>query len=125
MIVGTGIDLLETSRMERELARGAWHEFEGVFTVAEIANCSRDRLPWRRFAACYVAKEATLKALGVDVEDLALFREAEVTLGSDSDCAVVLRGRLAARFQTLRARKIRVAIATSSKLTGALALVEA
>ena len=61
MIVGLGIDLLENNRVERELARGDWLLNEGIFTREEIKDCSGSRKPALRYAACFAAKEATLK----------------------------------------------------------------
>jgi phosphopantetheinyl transferase (holo-ACP synthase) len=36
VILGLGIDLLETSRVERELSRDEWQPGDGIFTPEEI-----------------------------------------------------------------------------------------
>lgn len=125
MILGLGIDLLENRRVERELSQGNWLLDDGVFTQQEINYCSSARRPARRYAACFAAKEATLKALGVRVSDLAIFREVEVGLGPNSQYTIVLHDRLKAESEQLGVRHIKLSIAHSAKQTGAIVVLEA
>jgi holo-[acyl-carrier protein] synthase len=122
MIVGLGIDLVATSRVERELAQGEWRLGDGIFTSREISRCSRDRRPAICYAACFAAKEATLKALGVEVADLGMMREVEVELGDR--CAIVLHDRMKSESEHLGVRHIRLSIAASKRQTGAMVIVE-
>ncbi len=46
-----------------------------LVTVPDRHTCEIAPHSPRAYAACYVAKEATLKALGLAVSDLAMFRE--------------------------------------------------
>ncbi len=124
MILGLGIDFLETSRVERELARGEWLEQDGVFTPGEILDCSAARRPARRYAACFAAKEATLKALGIRVTDLALFREVEVGAGAGGGHRISLRDRLKAESERMGVRRISLAIAQAAGRTGATVILE-
>ena len=124
MIVGLGIDLVEHSRVERELARGDWLLGNGIFSSQEIQHCSNGRRPALRYAACFAAKEATLKALGVVVSDLAIFREVEVGSSMDSKYAVVLHHRLKSESQRLGVRRIRLSLAATAKQTGAMVILE-
>jgi phosphopantetheinyl transferase (holo-ACP synthase) len=57
VILGLGIDLLENSRVERELARGDWLLGDGIFTREEIRHCSGSREAALGYAACFAAKE--------------------------------------------------------------------
>ena len=125
MIVGLGIDLVENRRVEQEVARGDWLAGDGIFTSEEINYCRRAKKPGLRFAACFAAKEATLKALGVAPDDLGFFREAEVRAGRDGRCGIVLHRRLGAQGERLGVRQIRLAMASSTKLTGAMVILEA
>ncbi len=122
MIVGFGIDLVATSRVERELALGEWLLGDGIFTSREISRCSRDRRPALCYAACFAAKEATLKALGVEVADLGMMREVEVELGDS--CAIVLHDRMKSESEQLGVRHIRLSIAPSKRQTGAMVILE-
>lgn len=64
MIVGTGIDIAETQRIEQALARHGERFARRVFTAAEIAYCERFKNKAERYAARFAAKEAAFKALG-------------------------------------------------------------
>ena len=74
MIIGSGIDIIEISRIESALKR--WKYFEKkVFTPAEREYCSAMTCSAERFAGRFAAKEAVAKALGsslswLDVEIL-------------------------------------------------------
>jgi len=122
MIVGFGIDLVATSRVERELAQGEWRLGDGIFTSREISRCSRNRRPAPCYAACFAAKEATLKALGGEVADLGMMREVEVELGER--CAIVLHDRMKSESEQLGVRHIRLSIAPSKRQTGAMVILE-
>lgn len=123
MIVGLGIDLVDSNRVVQELARGAWSPRDGVFTSAEIAYCNRGKHPERRYATCFAAKEATLKALNVDVLDLAMFREVEVSLEGESKRSV-LRDRLELAAKQLGVNSIHLSVAVSPKSAAALVILE-
>jgi holo-[acyl-carrier protein] synthase len=122
MIVGLGIDLVTNGRVERELARDEWLQGDGIFTSQEISQCSRNRRPAVCYAACFAAKEATLKALGVEVADLGMMREVEVELGDR--CAIVLHDRMKSESEQLGVRHIRLSIAPSKRQTGAMVILE-
>ena len=124
MIVGLGIDLLENSRVERELARGDWLLDDGIFTREEIRHCSSGRKPALRYASCFAAKEATLKAMNARISNLAVFREVEVHAGSDSEYLVVLHGGAKAQSECLGARRIRLSVTRSARHTAAMVILE-
>ncbi len=64
MIVGSGIDVVEISRIERALERSGGRFARRVFTPQEIAACEPRRRPALHFAVRFAAKEAAMKALG-------------------------------------------------------------
>jgi len=122
VIVGTGIDLFEISRMEGELARGNWRLRDGVFTPHEIEYCDAGRQPPRRYAACFAAKEAALKALGAEAADLRDFREVDVRFGTPD--GIELRGRLRAMARKLGAQHITSTVAVTRNWVGAMVILE-
>ena len=115
---------MENSRLTQELARGDWQPENGVFTSGEIKCCSSGKNPALRYAACFAAKEATLKALGVGVSDWAVFREVEIGLDKNGEYAVVLHDRLKSQAEQLGVRHVRVSIAAAAKQTGAMVILE-
>ncbi len=63
-IHGTGIDIIEISRVEAAIKRWGKDFLRHVFTQEEIAYASQHRFPAQHFAARFAAKEAVLKAFG-------------------------------------------------------------
>src|SRR5687768_13183890 len=64
MIVGTGVDIVEVSRVQEAIARYGDRFLSRIFTEAEIRYCNSKRNQVERFAARFAAKEAAMKALG-------------------------------------------------------------
>ncbi len=125
VISGLGIDLLETGRIERELAQSEWQPEAGIFTAEEIRHCSACKNPALRYAACFAAKEAVMKALGVEVRDLAMFREVELRTGPGRGYEITLHSRLKAESERLGLQPMHLAIACNARQTGAMVILEA
>jgi len=64
MIVGTGIDIVNISRIERLMTRWGNLFLTRVFTQHEIDWCQQRPRPPECFATRFAAKEAFLKAIG-------------------------------------------------------------
>lgn len=124
MILGLGIDCVELVRIRAELARGDWLAADGVFTPDELAYCNGASQPELRFAACFAAKEATLKALSAEVDDLGIFREVETNLGPGFKGGILLRNQLQTKAEQLGVKQITVSIAPGRKLIAALVLLQ-
>jgi holo-[acyl-carrier protein] synthase len=124
VIVGLGIDLIENRRVQQELARGEWVRENGIFSSEEIRYCSIGKKPALRYAACFAAKEAALKAFGAGVGDLAIFREVEVKAGTGSGYGIVVHHRLKADARRLGVRRINLSIAATKRQTGAMVILE-
>jgi holo-[acyl-carrier protein] synthase len=124
VILGLGIDVVSTTRMAQELARAKWSEGDGIFTSAEIAYCSSRKNPRTSYAACFAAKEATLKALGTPVEDLGFFREVETRFETPVRQQVLLHGRARQMAEELAARNITLSIAVARNCVGAMVILE-
>ncbi len=124
MIIGSGIDVIETSRLERELTRASWQARHGIFTNDELRYLNSSRNPALSFAGCFAAKEAALKALGIELSSLAHFCEVEILPDPDRTWKLNLRGQSLSTCQKLGVQRSRVAIATSRKLSGAIVVFE-
>jgi len=79
MIVGTGIDITEVTRIEQAIARFGERFLARVFTPAEIAYCKSKKNFAERFAARFAAKEAAMKALGTGLRQGVTWKNIEVT----------------------------------------------
>ena len=63
MIFGTGIDIIEVSRIQKVLERDIGFK-EKIFTKGEIDYCEEKKNKYQHYAARFSAKEAFLKAIG-------------------------------------------------------------
>ncbi|MDP2654500.1 MAG: holo-ACP synthase [Candidatus Omnitrophota bacterium] len=64
MIRGTGIDIIEITRIEQAIKRWGDHFLAHVFCEEEIEYAQKHKFPSQHFAARFAAKEAVLKAIG-------------------------------------------------------------
>lgn len=80
MIVGTGIDIIEISRIKKAIERWGDDFLRHIFNLEEINYCRRQKDPYQHFAVRFAAKEAVFKAVG----DLKLSWK-DVTISHDPD----------------------------------------
>ena len=64
MIVGTGVDIAEVSRIAASIERFGRRFVERIFTADEIRYCESKANKAERYAARFAAKEAAMKAIG-------------------------------------------------------------
>jgi holo-[acyl-carrier protein] synthase len=124
VIVGVGIDLIRCSGVEGELNKGSWSPEDGTFTANELRSCAIAPNRGSRLSACFAAKEAALKALGVEVEDLGMFREVEVLYGPSGRPSIVLHDRAQSKAQRLGVRHVWISTASAKKHAGAMVVLE-
>jgi len=93
MIVGTGVDIMETSRVEEALQKYGERFFKRVWTPAEIAYCQKFRNQTERLAARFAAKEAAFKALGTGWREGVRWVDVEITHLSSGKPELILRGQ--------------------------------
>jgi len=122
MVVGIGLDIVETERLERALpAHGRAQE--RVFTEGELAVCEGrgDRI--QALAARFAAKEACLKALGAGIAEGAL-REVEIVPGKAGAPQLRLTGDLAERARRRGVRNAHVSLTHERGLAAAVVILE-
>ena len=78
MIVGTGVDITETARIEQALERHGDRFSRRIFTPLEIEYCERFKNKAERYAARFAAKEAGMKAIGTGWKHGVAWRDFEV-----------------------------------------------
>jgi len=64
MIFGTGVDIVEISRMQDAIKRWGEAFLTKIFTPREITYSNSKRFSHQHFAARFAAKEAVVKAFG-------------------------------------------------------------
>ena len=64
MIKGTGVDIIEISRIRKSVETWGDHFLERIFNPEEIAYAKAHTVPFQHYAGRFAAKEAIYKALG-------------------------------------------------------------
>jgi holo-[acyl-carrier protein] synthase len=77
-IIGIGLDATDIHRVTDVIQRYGNRFLTRIFTDAEIAYCTRRRVPAIHFAGRFSAKEAAMKALGTGRSRGVLWRDIEV-----------------------------------------------
>lgn len=119
MIVGIGVDIVETSRITEALEKYGERFQRRIFTETEIAYCTaRPARMIEHFAARFAAKEAFSKALGTGMAAGVAFRDIGVVNRPGGKPELVLTGQAA-----LRAAGMRSYVTLSHQRTTAVAVV--
>ncbi len=93
MIVGVGIDLIETARIERSAQRFGDRFLQRIFLPSEIEYCQGMKFPARHLAARFAAKEAVSKAFGTGIGERLGWKDIEVRRNPDGMPFLVLHGQ--------------------------------
>jgi holo-[acyl-carrier protein] synthase len=111
-----GIDLVDPERLQERLQRTLGLEQE-LFLPGELEYCRRQVEPAQHLAARFAAKEAVVKALGIDGFDPL---DIEVLAGGEQT-ELRLHGDVAARAATLNV-DVRISLTHLPAIAGAVAL---
>ena len=93
LIFGVGIDIIEVSRIEKQLARSDGRFQQRLFTTGEIAYCERKKFKALHYAARFAAKEAFLKALGTGLSGGLSWKDVEIINDQAGKPALRLGGK--------------------------------
>lgn len=111
-----GLDLIEPRRLQARLERTQGLDRE-LFHPGELAYCERQSDPYQHLAARFAAKEAIIKALGIDGWD-----PLEIEIGAGGEQPFVrLYGDVAARAEALGVT-MTVSLSHVASIAGAVAL---
>ena len=124
MILGLGIDLVETERLAQALARTQGFEAR-VFTEGESADCAARGDRVQALAARFAAKEACLKALGTGWAQGLGFRQVEVVREDGGPPRLKLHGAAAERAASMGVTRIHVSLSHQPGAAAAVVVLEA
>ena len=92
-ILGHGIDIVETSRIQRLVDDHGQHFLDRVFTPGEQAYCSANKKRfYEHLAGRFAAKEAVLKVLGTGWRGAIAWTDIEVTKEESGQPKIKLTG---------------------------------
>ena len=121
-MIGIGIDAVEIARFRSVLGRRPGL-VDRVFTPQEVESLSRRGDPVPGLAARFAAKEATMKALGVGLFEVA-FRDIEITRQSSGAPSLVVSGRARQRADALSIDEMHVSMTHSQLIASAVVVVD-
>ena len=124
MIVGSGIDLVEITRIQQSVQRFGQRFLDRVYTAAEQAYCLRKRNSAESLAARFAAKEAGAKALGTGISRGVSWLEIEVVREPSGRPTIQFHGRAAEIAQALGVAHVALSITHTSTLSMASVVVE-
>jgi len=91
-VLGIGVDVVETARIESSLQRFGERFLHRVFLEDEVAYCNSMKYPARHLAARFAAKEAVSKAFGTGIGGSMGWRDIEVRRKTTGEPFAVLHG---------------------------------
>ena len=124
MIVGTGVDIVETSRIHRVFERHGDRFARRLFTAGEIAYCEKFKNKAERFAARFAAKEAAFKALGTGWRGGVRWVDVEVIHHPSGKPGLVLKGRAQELAQALGVTQVALSISHADRYALAQVIFE-
>ncbi len=122
MVIGIGIDIVETERLARALAAPGRFQ-DRVFTAGELAACADRGDRTQALAARFAAKEACLKALGAGILEGGL-RQVEIVSDARGAPQLRLAGTLAERARRCGVRHAHVSLTHEPGFAAAVVILE-
>jgi holo-[acyl-carrier protein] synthase len=124
VIVGIGLDVVETVQIARVLGGQGRRFEERVFTAAELGECAGRADREQALAARFAAKEACLKALGTGVSQGISFLQVEVVSADGGAPKVRLSGPAADRARDRGVRHVHVSLSHQPGIAAAAVILE-
>ena len=121
-MIGIGIDAVEVERFRSVLERRPTF-VNRVFTSLEVESLSGRSDPVPGLAARFAAKEATMKALGVGIFQIA-FRDIEITRQSSGAPLLRMSGRARMLADALSVDKIHLSMTHTQLIASAVVVVD-
>ncbi len=92
-ILGTGIDIVETARVQNSIDKFGQRFLNRCFWQEEIAYCNGMKFPALHFAARFAAKEAISKAFGTGIGHHLGWKDMEIRKRDSGEPYAVLHGK--------------------------------
>ena len=124
MIVGTGVDITEVSRIQRAWERFGERFLKRVFTPAEVRYCTSKRNTAERLAARFAAKEAGMKAIGTGLRRGVRWQDVEVMRQPGGRPSLRFSGRAAEIAAALGCRRTHLSLSHTPEQAIAFVILE-
>lgn len=124
MIIGTGIDIIEISRVRSAIERNGERFIRRIYTEPEREYCAARQASSTHYAGRFAAKEAAFKALGTGWARGIKWTDVSVEPRTGGAPTLKLSGEALLRFQTLGAQRIHLTISHSQEYAVAMVILE-
>jgi len=124
MIHGTGVDIIEISRIRKSMDRYGGKFEERIFTPQEIEYCRSQADPGKHFAGRFAAKEAILKSLGTGMAQGISWKDMEIFNRDTGAPVLQFTGMAKTIFDSLNLRNIHISISHDKVYAIAQAVAE-
>ncbi len=124
MIVGSGIDIEEVSRIRGAIERHGRRFVERIFTPREVAYAEQAANRYERYTARFAAKEAGMKALGTGWDQGVRWVDVEVVSEPKSRPTLRFHGRAADVAASLACRSISLSLSHTRQTALAQVILE-
>jgi len=115
MILGTGVDIAEVSRIRESIERFGDRFLRRIFTDGEIRYCEQRARRFESYAARFAAKEAGMKALGTGWSRGVRWRDIEVVRPKGQRPTIQFHGEAAAIAAKLGTKNIALSLTHTSE----------
>ncbi len=123
-VLGVGVDIVETQRIEHSLERFGERFLHRVFTENEIAYCQSMKHSARHFAARFAGKEAVSKAFGTGIGEAIGWREIDIHRRESGEPYVILHGGAETLASERGVGKIWLSLSHTDHYAAATAMIE-
>jgi len=124
MILGTGIDIIEVSRIARSFEQFGERFLSRILLPDEIAYCLTYRQPASFLAVRFAAKEAVAKAFGTGFGSELGWQDIEIRRRESGAPFVVLHGKGEELFAAREAKTLHISLTHTEQYAAATAILE-
>ena len=124
MILGLGIDLVETARLRASHVQFGGRFIERILRPEEVAYCLAHRDPVPHFAARFAAKEAVAKAFGTGIGAALGWHDIEVCRKESGEPFLVLHGGGLALFAARGGKSWSLSLTHTEHYAAAVVILE-
>jgi len=122
-VLGIGVDIIETTRIQASIERFGDRFLRRVFTQGERDYCSAMPFPARHYGARFAAKEAVSKAFGTGIGSQIGWRDIEVKRKQTGEPFILLHGSAADLAATHRLLHAMISLSHSDHYSVANAIL--
>ena len=124
MIIGTGVDIAEVSRIRESIERFGDRFLHRIFTAGEVSYCGQKANRFESYAARFAAKEAGMKALGTGWSRGIRWRDIEVVRPKGQRPIIQFHGEAAVIAAKLGTKNIALSLTHTSEQALAHVILE-